>query len=174
MTNGEAQQDIPNSGHQKTRSRWFWLGIPLLLLVIAAGSWLVINTKPIPGKFRQGLNYPTYYPDSLPDDYAVDRLSFKREGNVLIFSIKAPRGRQMVVTEEHIPKGLDLSQHANPAGIPMPDEDNFTTTVGSAQTSFWGGKFVCSLVTQNTWIIINVSGFTKKEASLVAQSFRPL
>ena len=150
---------------------FIWGGVPLLVLAVSAGTWLVLNTKPIPGKYRQGLNFELYYPKNLPAGYTVNRSSFQRDDKVLIFSINAPNGRQIAVSEEQIPVGLDLSQHtANPSAIKLPDQDTFTTSIGSAQTSFWGDKYVTSLVTQNTWIILNVTGFTNKESEKVAQS----
>lgn len=148
----------------------------MLLLTIPAATWLIINTKPIPGKYRQGLGYPLYYPSNLPKGYKVDRTSYVRNDKTLIFSIQAPNGKNIAVSEQHIPAGLDLSQHpaTNPAGIALPDQRNFTTAAGSAQISFWGDKLVSSLVTDNTWIILNVSGFKLDDAQKVTQAFTKL
>jgi hypothetical protein len=148
--------------------------VPLLLLAGGVGAWIVTQTKPIPARYRQGLNYPLYYPANLPNGYGVDPTSFRRVDQVLIFHITTPSDKPITVSEQHMPSDLDLSQHPSPAGIPTPDQDNFTTSAGTAQTSFWGSNFVTSLVTPNTWIIINVSGYTKEQAELIAQSFRPL
>lgn len=149
-----------------------WGGLPFLILAFAAGSWLALNTKPIPAKYRQGLEFPLYYPKNLPAGYTVDRSSFRRDNKVLIFSVSAPNGKTIAISEERIPIGLDLSQHVpNPNGIKLPDQDTFTTSIGSAQTTLWGDKYVTSLVTQDTWIILNVTGFTNKQAEKVAQSF---
>jgi hypothetical protein len=147
-----------------------------IVLATPAATWLIINTKPIPGKFRQGLNYPLYYPTNLPKGYAVDRTSFQRQKDVLIFNIKSPNGKNIAVAEEHIPQGLDLSQHpeAGPAGVALPDQRDFKTGAGSAEISFWGDKLVSSLVTDNTWITLNVSGFNMNEAQKITQSFTKL
>lgn len=150
--------------------------ILLLLLAISAGTWLILNTKPIPGKYRQGLNYPLYYPSNLPKGYAVDRNSFQRKDKVLIFNITSPTGKNVAVAEQHIPPGIDLSQHPanNPAGITLPDQRDFNTAAGSAEISFWGDKLVSSLVTDNTWVILNVSGFRMDDAQKVTQAFTKL
>jgi hypothetical protein len=158
-----------------TRRFWLWVMFPLLVLAAGLGEWLVINTKPIPGKYRQGLNFPLYYPANLPQGYTVDHNTFERKGAVLIFVVDTPNGKHIAVSEEHVPVGLDLSQHPpDNSPIKLPDEDNFTTAVGTAQISLWGANLVCSLVTPNTWIILNISGFTNSQAELVAQSFKPL
>ncbi|HEY2003646.1 MAG TPA: hypothetical protein VGH44_00850 [Candidatus Saccharimonadia bacterium] len=146
-------------------------GALFVVLAIAAGTWLVVNTKPIPEKYRQGLNYPLYYPTNLPNGYVVDRSSFQRKTNVLVFNINTPSGRNIAVSEERIPLGVDLSQHPNSSGLALPDQREFTTTAGTAEISFWGNKLVSSLVTPDTWVVLNVSGFTMNDAEKVTQSF---
>jgi hypothetical protein len=145
------------------------------ILAIPAAIWLIINTKPIPGKFRQGLSYPLYYPASLPKGYKVDRASFQRKDMVIIFNIIAPNGKNIAVAEQHIPPDVDLSQHPhNTTGITLPDQRDFATRAGNAEISFWGDKLVSSLVTDNTWIILNVSGFKMDDAQKITQAFTKL
>lgn len=144
----------------------------VIILATPAAIWLIINTKPIPGKYRQGLNYPLYYPSNLPKGYKVDRASFDRKGNVLIFNISSPSGKNIAVAEQHVPGDLDLSQHPHTAsGITLPDQRDFNTPAGAAEISFWGDKLVSSLVTDNTWVILNVSGFKMDDAQKITQAF---
>jgi hypothetical protein len=148
--------------------------VTTIVFATPAAIWLIANTKPIPGKYRLGLNYPLYYPSNLPKGYSVDRNSFSRKGAVLIFKISTPSGKKVVVAEQHIPRGLDLSQHPNPGGFTLPDKRDFTTAAGTAEVSFWGDKLVSSLVTENTWVILNVTGFKMDDAQKVTQAFTKL
>jgi hypothetical protein len=158
------------------RPRLIHAMIAAILIATPTAWWLIAHTKPIPGKYRQGLDYPLYYPSNLPKGYSVDRTSFQLQRKVLIFNIKAPSGKNIAVAEEHIPSGVDLSQHPqnNPAGVTLPDQRDFNTPAGAAEISFWGDKLVSSLVTENTWITLNVSGHTMDDAQKVTQAFTRL
>lgn len=150
----------------------------IVIVIIAAiivGGWLYRNTNntsgPIPKKFASGLSYPLYYPTNLPTGYRVDRSSFARRGNVLIFSVIGPNGENIAVSEEPRPANLDLGQTAPASGISLPDERAFTTSAGSAYISLWGAKLVSSLVTNSTWVLLNVTGFQMNAAQEVTQAF---
>ncbi len=157
------------------RRWWLLVGMSTFALIVV-GAGLLINAyrQPIPAQLRHGLNFPLYYPTGLPTGYAVDSTSFRRQDNVIIFAIKTPRSGTIAVSEAHLPIDLDLSVHQNPSGIKLPDEKNFTTSIGQAQMSLWGDKMVSSLVTQETWIILNVTGVSPRDAEAVTSSFRPL
>jgi hypothetical protein len=147
----------------------------LVVLGIGTGTWIGIHASlPIPKNARQGISFPLYYPRGLPQGYTVDRSSFNQKDKVVIFSIKTPRGRNIAVAEQHLPTGLDLSQHKNPAGIKLPDERSFSTGIGPAQMSLWGSKMVVSVVAPETWVILNVTNVPPEEAIAVASSFKPL
>lgn len=148
--------------------------VTVAILGSATAWWLIAHTKPIPAKYRQGLNFQLYYPQNLPKGYIVDKHSFQRKNKVLIFNISSPSGKNIAVAEQHIPQGLDLSQHPNPSGVSLPDQRNFTTAAGSAQISLWGDKLVSSLVTPNTWVILNVTGFKMDDGQMVTESFSRL
>jgi hypothetical protein len=147
----------------------------LLLVGLSAGLVTVFyDSGPIPRSARKEIDFPLYYPKTLPPGYSVDARSFTQKDKVVIFSIKPPHGKNIAVSEQHLPTGLDLSVHKNPAGIKLPDERNFTTGAGQAQVSLWGDKMVSSLVTEDTWIILNVTGITPTDVDAVTSSFKRL
>ena len=152
--------------------------IAVLVAFFAGGAWAVQHYRNdsglIPGKYTHGLAFPLYYPTNLPSGYTIDRTSFKRQGNVLIFNIIAPLGPTIAVSEEAIPKNLNLTQNQNPSGIALPDQHNFSTAIGNAQVSLWGDKFVSSVVTQKTWLILNVTGYKIDDAQKITQAFTQL
>jgi hypothetical protein len=150
-------------------------GLACLTVCLLLGTlWIRANAKPIPRKYRNGLTFPLYYPYHLPRGYSVDRSSFTRpQKAVLAFSINTPLKRNVAVTEERIPQGVTLTQ-SSPSGIDLPFLHNFTTGIGPAQVSLWGQNMVCSIVTTQTWIILNVTGLTTATSLSVAESFAPL
>jgi hypothetical protein len=54
----------------------------------------------------------------------------------------------------------------------IPGERDFTTPIGKAHVGLWGTKYVCDIVTDDTWVILNATGFTADQITPVAQSFR--
>jgi hypothetical protein len=155
-----------------------WLGLGCALgasIILAATAWFLLShdSKPIPRQYRKGLHFTLYYPAHLSSGYSVDLNSFQRQGDVLIFSIKAPNGKNVAVSEQAVPSDAPAHQ-TSPAPIKIPGEKHFTTGVGSATISLWGKKYVSDIITDQTWIILNVTGFTVDEATTVTQSFTKL
>lgn len=152
--------------------------LAIIVGVVAGGAWAVQYYRNdaglIPGKYSRGLNFPLYYPTNLPDGYAVDRASFKRQGNVLIFNITAPTGQNIAVSEEALPKNLNLTQSQPQAPVALPDQRNFTTAIGAAHINLWGDRFVSNVVTNKTWVVLNVTGFKIDDAQKVTQAFTEL
>src|SRR5256885_1466002 len=85
-----------------------WLGLAGVVsasILFAVAIWFIAihDTKPIPRQYRKNLHFTLYYPTRLPEGYSVDPTSFQRQGNVLIFSIKAPHGKNVAVSEQAVP-----------------------------------------------------------------------
>lgn len=135
-------------------------------------GWLFILPEMglIPGKYRRGIDVTLYFPARLPEGYHVNKSSFKREGDVLIFSIDAPKGRNIAVSEQAAPNGV-VRKPASPIQ-PSSAEKDFVTSIGQAHVGLWGDKFVTDIATsEGAWIILNTTGFTADEATAVANSF---
>lgn len=136
--------------------------------------WLlaVRDTGPIPRTYTRGLDITLYYPDRLPQGYTVDNSSFQRQDNVLIFSIKAPKGRNIAVSQQAAPADAPSVEKTGNTPFTMPGERSFTTGIGHVNISLWGNKYVSDIsTTEGTWIILNTTGFTADEAAAVAKSF---
>jgi len=140
-----------------------------LMIIFSAWFFVFRDTGPIPQQYRKGLDFTLYYPTKLPDGYEVDKGSFKREGKVLIFSINAPKGKNIAVSQQAAP--ADIPAHKpSPAPIDIPGEIIFTVAAGSAQVSLWGDKYVADVITNDSWIIMNLTGFTEDEAVSVTKA----
>jgi hypothetical protein len=129
---------------------------------------------PIPRQYTKNLRYSLYYPTQLPQGFYVDQNSFQEQDNVLIFSIKAPNGKNIAVAQQ--PRPGDAPSHTksnSPVGIP--GEKDFTTAIGQGHVGLWEDKYVADITTnKGTWIILNTTGFTTSDATKVAQSFTEL
>jgi hypothetical protein len=153
---------------------------PIASTLLIAGTcaigfliWYFVSASPIPSRYRSGLNYSLYYPSQLPNDYTVDKTSFRRKDAVLIFSLTAPRGRTIAVSEERLPAGINLNSSSQ-SGISLPTQRSFTTAIGPATLSLWGSNTVVSIQAGGTWILLNVTGINPETALSVGSSFKPL
>ncbi len=153
------------------------LALASLLALISLGLWFSAarqNDGLIPRKYRSGLQYALYYPTRLPPGYQVDQTSFKREGDVLIFSIKRAGRKSMVVSQQGLP--ADQPTHEISKGQGQVNgsggERNFQTAVGNVHIGLWGDKYVADIITGDSWIIINATGYTADEAAAVAKTFK--
>lgn len=152
---------------------WIGLGLTLLVLVAIGGAIVLRHSpkpdKPISSDLLKDLTFQIYYPYHLPAGYRVNPQSIQRQGKVLIFAItKVGSGKSIAVTEEIKPTDINFEQ-ATPH--PLPTDKNFFTPIGHATISQWGAKTVSSLVTDQTWIILNVTGIPPAEAQAVTSSF---
>lgn len=143
-------------------------------LVVGLWFFMLRDTGLIPRKYARGLDITLYYPTLLPDGYTVDRQSFQRKENTLIFSITAPGGRNIAVSQQAAPPDATVKQ-TTPSPIAIPGEKNFYTGIGQAHISLWGDKYVSDITTaEGTWIILNATGFTTSQTMAVAKSFTKL
>lgn len=162
-----------------TRRRRFIVGLSVAcgVILLTGFPWWFFSIRdsgPIPRQYTKGVHYALYYPTRLPNGYHVDPASFQRKDNVLIFSIIAPGGRNIAASLQPAPP--DAGQRSK-KGLPisLPGERDFETPTGHAYIGLWGKNYVADIVTkENTWIILNVTGFTADEAESVTQSFTAL
>lgn len=156
-------------------SRVYVVAAGVVVCAVGVYAFIHFNDGPIPSKYRHGISFPLYYPNDLPAGYAVERSTFVQpKSGVLEFAVRTPEGKNVAVSEERIPLGVDLNPPAEPSGVQLPDIHTFTTGIGPAQISFWGSNYVCSIVAAKTWLIMNVSGVPSTEATIIAQSFQPI
>lgn len=163
------------------RSKKTGIGIVAMIVVLCGiAAFLVLtirqNSGPIPQKYTDGLTITLYYPTRLPAGYTVDRNSFERQEDTLIFSIASPKGRNVSVSQQAAPADVPTrTTTATPVPIALPGERNFYTTAGQAHIGLWGDKYVSDIITPNgTWIVLNVTGFSADEATAVSKSFTKL
>ena len=171
------ETENPASTPTKKRSRKIkWLVFCILLIAaIGVAGWFgwrqIYDSGPIPHNVRKGINFQLYYPVNLPSGYSVDRTSFTRQGNVLIFYIDSNAGKPIGVSEEALPNSLP-NQQTNNTPINLPGVADFTTAIGQGHIGLSGGNYISDVITPQTWVLLNVSGYTEAQAIQITQSFR--
>lgn len=166
-----------SSSARRPRRLWpIWLGLGLLLLIGATGLAIKLlqeSKNPFPAKIRQGLHFNLYYPQNLPNGYTIDRTSFTRKENSIIFVINTPIGKNIVASEQALPLGdaIELGPPDPPPGSPINLNKHIDVPAGKAVIGLWGANFVSSIVTDQTWIILNCNGLTTDQAAVVTRTF---
>jgi hypothetical protein len=170
------QEEMPDSRLRHARPKhirlllFIAIGI-LATIAICLGYLTFNNSGPIPRHYRKGLDFAIYYPTRLPEGYSVDGASLERKGDSILFSIHTPNGKNIVVSQQKTPPG-GIPRESSPAPFQVPGEKSFSTAIGLAHIGLWGDKYVSDIATaEGTWLILNVTGFTAKEAIAVTQSF---
>jgi len=154
------------------------LGAAVLVVAIVAVTGTVLRhpssaASPIPMAYTSGLDFPLFYPTKLPAGYRVDKTSFQRKDGVLIFNIVAPNGKDLAVSEEASPSNAPVRNTSNsPSNIA--GERAFDVAAGHAHIGLWGDKYVADILADQTWIIINGTGFSADQLTPVTQSFHKL
>lgn len=148
------------------------------IAIITAGTALVPrffsrHPSPIPANISKQLTFTLYYPYSLPAGYTVDASSFQTKGQVLIYSINAPGGKNIAVSEQPVPHTdvAELGPPDAPSGSPINTTKHYDVPVGKAVIGIWGTNFVSSIIAGQTWLILNANGFTYDQAAAVSRSF---
>jgi hypothetical protein len=135
---------------------------------------VIRDTSPIPRSYQKNISFPLYYPHTLPTGYTVDKKSFEQpDTGVLTYSIIAPNGRRIAVSETATPAHRPDHKKV-PKLLQIPGEDVYDIPIGSVRISAWDKQYVSDILTDDTWIILNVTGFTFEEAKTVTNSFTEL
>ena len=101
--------------HRLTKKRVILLILAacLLLAMLALVACTSISKKSSANQplkeFQQRISFPIYYPSQLPSYFFVDVGSAEDTNNTLIFPITRNDGQKIIVTEQPLPTGYDLS-----------------------------------------------------------------
>lgn len=106
------------SMHLQAKRKWLRLiaisFIRLVVLAVIIGGFAIAwhyhkeSSKPIPKSVRQSVNYPIYYPTTIPKNYSLDRSSIKSSDDTVTYSFKSTvSANPITVTFQPIPKGFN-------------------------------------------------------------------
>jgi hypothetical protein len=165
----------PDRRRRKLRPALGFGIVAVVLLTMAAvfGYLVFMESGSIPRTYRKGLDFSLYYPAQLPEGYYVDKRSFKREGAVLIFSIKRTGSKSVVVSQQALPTDQPVHKASN-SPTPLAGERDFKTAVGDVHIGLWGDKYVADIITDDSWIIMNMTGYTTDEAEAIVKALRAI
>ncbi len=148
--------------------------IGVAMLSVAVGIiFLNRDNGPFPPSITKKVEFQLYYPSRLPTGFSVDKESFSFKDGVAIFTIRTPYNRSVSVSQQAAPADAPVQQSLAPgAPVQIPGERSFPTNIGQGHIGLWGENYVADITTEETWIIINVTGLTADQAMPLAQSFR--
>lgn len=158
---GEAERHSSRRGAKKRiRSKKLFL-IPLcglvligvLVAVLAAGG----SASLVPKKIQKSVDFPIYYPASLPAGYTLDIPSFQlAEAGVVLFTVSDSNGKDIVFSEQQQPSTSDMDKFISSY---LPLNSVLQLPLGQAKVGAYGSapniRTVLSLPIRNgPWLIV--------------------
>lgn len=126
--------------------------------------WQETTSTIIPASIARQALFPLYIPGKLPKGYVVQKSSFTIQNGVVVYAAINSHGEHIAITEEATPQGFnftnfyqtDLQSPKSIIGTPYP------TVIGMFQDT----DRLMSILTPNTWILINSPGAHASENDL--------
>lgn len=135
-------------------------GIIGVVIVCVLGAFYLASRQPvrIPGEATEGVTFPIYIPQKLPDGYKLDEKSFKyvpSEG-VFVFQATNKAGDNLVFSEQGKPTSLNLDDFTGRQLIDARKLPNlpFSATTGKTLDK---KNTLLSVVTDTTWLIMTTT-----------------
>lgn len=101
----------------------------------------------IPRTYADAVNFPLYQPAGLPNSFSMDKNSFSANQNVLSYTYKYQKDKQIVVNIQALPPGFDSSAF-NPT-------KQFSTNIGTAYLADTGTRVTAAVVNSKSLILVN-------------------
>lgn len=157
--------DYTQAGHEPgKKSRKLVVSISLaVVILIAAGTsgLLYINSpkSPFPKTVSQAVNFPLYYPSTLPDGYRLKKGSLNVQNNIVFYTLENG-GNTISISEQASPQHpLDLT--STPGFGEIPSE------TGQASAGIVNGFPVAIVIAEKT--MINMQGSKSVPQDLLAK-----
>jgi hypothetical protein len=158
----------------------------MLLALLASGGFIVLRHHTAPpvknaslasdsifdARIAAATNFPLYQPGWMPSGFTADARSVSQpQEGVVIFNLTGAQGEKIYVSEEGRSKTYDYGGFFKR----IENNEQFKTGLGQAVVGHTdsGKTTIGSVVSENTWIIINGRSDTlnKAEAKKILQSF---
>jgi hypothetical protein len=162
---GNSAEVTPTNPHQPKR-RHFKRTISVAVIVVAVAATVMAlylrlsdnqtTTNPFTAKVQSSVQFPLYYPTSLPAGYTIDSESVTEpHTGVVAFKLVSQNGGIMYVSEEARPQSFDLGgfykQFTSYRGLAVSDGTIATGYVRSGQTE------IASRANNQTWVLVTTS-----------------
>jgi hypothetical protein len=151
---------IQPDGKRRIRNKKLFL-IPLGgLIVIGLLFGLYImggSASLVPKKIQQSVDFPIYYPNSVPRGYVLSVQSFRlAEAGVVLFTVAYGNGKEIIFSEQQQPSSNDMDKFISSY---LPLNSVLQVPLGQAKVGAYGSapniRTVLSLPVRNgPWIIV--------------------
>jgi hypothetical protein len=140
-----------------------------LICITSLGVLFFLNHTSAPAEFRQkagNLPFTSYYPSAKP--YAFQKNSLSVTQDVLVFTLKSPTGKTVVITEQRTPDEFDTSS--------LKGDKEFKVNGAQAYITDGSSRTTGTLFTNDkTWILINAPDpIGGEDMKLIIESLRPV
>jgi hypothetical protein len=150
------------------------LPVVFALLAIAVIAWLITHNSSqdknlVPSRIVSQVTYPVYYVASLPGGIRLDRNSFEITDKVILYNLIDGKDT-LYVSQQGNPVNYDFEDFNTKQ---MESTQAVITPVGRAILGIFNGKFISSIVTDKTWIIVSTPiAYPADKLSKISQSLK--
>ncbi|MBX4197198.1 hypothetical protein KW801_01420 [Candidatus Saccharibacteria bacterium] len=173
------RQLAPTQHHtQPKKRRWTKIFLSLVILVgLAGASWWYypkfFNQNPFPANIQtnaSNLGVSLFYPKRLPAGYKVDKSTFRINNGAIIFAANNGEPR-LVFTIQKTPSSLDFGTFYKDQ---FKNRQQFDTAYGTVVVGKNQDRYLGSLVSTNTWLILstNSTSISSDNLSLVLHNLK--
>lgn len=152
-----------------------YIGTTGVLLIVGIGVYTYIRSRdanPVPGNIISQMKVPVYYPEGLPEGYALDAgsMSFDEATGVTTYVIK--KGSDIVsISVQPKPQNLNLKTFHKEV---MSNPQEARTGEGSITTGVINGIQTASLITDKSWVIVSSKNkVPAKDITAIAKAMKP-
>jgi len=127
----------------------------LVILGLGLGSYFLFirESSPIPQSVQKSVSFPLYYPDKLPDNWAIDKTSFSKGTDVVFYKINdSHQGRVISVSIQPQPEAFNFDNFYKKT---LAKSIEFTTPLGQAAVGEGENNLkIGSLATGDSWVLV--------------------
>lgn len=151
-----ARRPAPESKRRRRRSFKVFMVIIILTLLGCGGYFGYTKYRqknPFPVDIVQQSKLSLFYPSKLPAGFAVDQSSMQVTNGITAFS--AINGSQkLVFTQQKTPASFNFGAFYSQS---LTDTNHFTTSYGQAAVGKNSGRWLGSLVSGDTWLLLSTN-----------------
>lgn len=159
---------------------WRWPIIILLATLCLAGGitayFVVFEKEPWPAheliEDKALMDYPIYYPSTLPKGFSYEKGSFKPSDVATIYILNYDEDKKLFISNQPTPKEVVFKDFYDRL---LKNKADVTSSEGKAVTGQIDNAPIGSLVTEKTWVIVRApSGIEGAVLTDIISSLRKL
>jgi hypothetical protein len=159
-----------------TRKTLLWSGAVLICAAITIGGYKLLfaksnqNSSISEAAYQQFLsqqqyvNFPVYYPASLPAGYTLNPDSISSQGGTYSFALKSPTGTDLVTIEQARPPVLER----------VTKTKSVSNSIGTAYIANLNGQQAGMAISDKTLVTISGTNAGAEQLTQIIQALKPL